>query len=409
MRILLCHNNFPAQFRRLAPFLEHNGHEVVFLHKNIEWHAQRLNNVRLLSYKVHRETSVEFLHPYIRRFESSVIEGQGAYRACQSLINEGWFPDVVVSHAGFGNGLYLADAFPDARRIVLAEWFYNAKGSDVDFLNHGCVDNNKQLRLRTWNAQTLLEIAGCDQIVSPTHWQRSQFPSEIRKNISVIHEGIDVSTLRAIKNSSSSRSRFLGQINDPNAELITYVSRGFEEYRGFPQAMHTFARLQAIRPHVHVLIAGSDVVAYGNNRSDGKSWKEWALADVGLDPGRTHWLGALQENAYHHLLASSDVHFYLTVPFVLSWSLLEAMAAGCSIVSSATQPVLEVLRSDHSALLVDFFDVPSQVAAVNRLLEDRVLAKRLASAAQKASSPYDVAIGLEAWSNLLSVDTDQTA
>ena len=155
--------------------------------------------------------------------------------------------------------------------------------------------------------------------------------------------------LASHQNSSSSRSRFLGQINDPNAELITYVSRGFEEYRGFPQAMHTFARLQAIRPHVHVLIAGSDVVAYGNNRSDGKSWKEWALTDVGLDPGRTHWLGALQENAYHHLLASSDVHFYLTVPFVLSWSLLEAMAAGCSIVSSYTASS-KCLGNEHRLL-----------------------------------------------------------
>ena len=406
MRILFCHNNFPAQFRRLAPYLADLGHEVFFLHKNIEWHAHKLKNVRLVKYSIHRDCALEALHPYLRRFESSIIEGQGAFRACQQLLAEGWYPDVVISHAGFGNGLYLSDAFPQARRIVLAEWYYNAVGSDVDFLRKGVVDANRRLRLRTWNAQTLLEIAGCTRIVTPTLWQKSQFPVEIQKNISVIHEGIDYKHLSLLKAECTRDFSFLKTTYDPSMEIVTYVSRGFEEYRGFPQAMYAFARLQSMRPNLQVLIAGSDVVAYGNNREDGRSWKSWARDEVKLDPNRTFWLGAVQENVYHELLACSDVHFYLTVPFVLSWSLLEAMAAGCSIVASATEPVLEVLHDDLSAILVDFFDVSEQVAAVNKLLDDRVLAKRLSASAQRSSRAFDASIGLKAWHQFLSVDAD---
>ena len=234
-------------------------------------------------------------------------------------------------------------------------------------------------------------------------------PKEWRDRIEVVHEGIDGPVLRSLRQKDYSQPAILGGLVDPHVEVLTYVSRGFEDYRGFPQVMEAIARLQAVRPHLHVLIAGSDVVAYGAGRSDGRSWKTWAQAELSLDPARTHWLGALQEPDYHDLLACSHVHVYLTVPFVLSWSLLEAMAAGCSIVASATPPVLEVLEHEVSALLVDFFDVSAQVAALERLLDDRKLAEALARAAQEASRSYDSAVGLAAWRQLMSVDANRTA
>ena len=188
---------------------------------------------------------------------------------------------------------------------------------------------------------------------------------------------------------------------DPEIEVLTYVSRGFEEYRGFPQAMQAIALLQARRPKLHVLLVGSDVVAYGAPRSDGRCWRQWAQQELALDPARTHWLGALQTEAYHQVLACSQVHLYLTVPFVLSWSLLEAMAAGCPIVASATAPVQEVLRDGHSALLEDFFDPEAQAAAIERLLVDPSLAAGLADQAQRHAQAYGQARGLEAWQALI--------
>ena len=299
---------------------------------------------------------------------------------------------------GFGAGLYLRDIFPASRRAALFEWYYNSEGSDVDFLNRGPVEPDRRLRLRTWNAQTLLELADVDLAVTPTCWQQQQFPEWMRNRLNVVHEGIDWSQLQQL---SASENVFWPGLPS-GAEIVTYVSRGFEEYRGFPQAMKALAELQQMRPTVQVLIAGNDVVAYGAGRPDGRSWKTWAQAEAGLDPERTRWLGALQTRDYHRLLQASHVHLYLTIPFVLSWSLLEAMAAGCSIVSSSTPPVEEMITDGEHGLLCDFFNPSQQAEAMNRLLDDRALAKTLGIASQHRARHYSAESGLESWCDLLS-------
>ncbi len=408
MRVLISHTNFPAQFRRLAPALVEEGHEVVFIAKSREWHApDPVSGMRILTYDTHRPAGGELLHPYLRRFEASVLEGQAVFRACQQLRDEGWVPDWILSHVGFGNGLYLSDAFPESKRIGLFEWFYRAVGADVDFLRQAPVEPDRALRLRTWNAQCLLELADCDIGVVPTQWQRQQFPEHLASRLHVIHEGIDVEALESLKRGPDHRPDNLPK--DPELEVLTYVSRGFEEYRGFPQAMQAIALLQQRRPQLHVLIVGADVVAYGSGRPDGRSWGDWAKQDLQLDPDRTHWMGALQTDAYQQVLASSDVHLYLTVPFVLSWSLLEAMAAGCCIVASDTPPVREVLRDGESGVLVDFFSPEHQADAVEELLTSSSRRRSLANAARHASRVYDSKKGLEAWMALMSVNSNQTA
>ena len=227
MRILFSHNNFPAQFRRLAPALAEQGHDVVFLAQNREWHAPPSAGVRLKEYVIHRHGGGEALHPYLRRFESCVLHGQAVYRACEQLKQEGWEPDWIVNHVGFGNGLYLRDAFPGAQRIGLFEWYYNSSGADVDFLRRGSLEPDRALRLRTWNAQTLLEIADCDYGVVPTYRQLEQFPLHLRSRLQVIHEGIDLDNLSP---QNQRRKRPSSLPSGPEVEVLTYVSRGFEEY-----------------------------------------------------------------------------------------------------------------------------------------------------------------------------------
>ena len=163
--------------------------------------------------------------------------------------------------------------------------------------------------------------------------------------------------------------------------------------------------MQSQRPNLHVIIVGSDCTAYGRARSDGLPWSEWAKSTLPLDSSRTHWLGSIQEAEYHKVLTISDVHFYLTIPFVLSWSLIEAMAVGCPIVASATPPVLEVLTDKVSALLVDFYDIDAQVSAINSLLSDKLYASSLSSAAQSASAHYDSSISLLEWDRLMCTDS----
>ena len=401
MRILFSHCNYPAQFRRLAPSFAKLGHDVVFLAKSKEWHAQEPSGFRLIFTETHRSGGSHALHPYLRRFDQAVLEGQGVFRACMQLKAEGWEPDVVITHVGFGNGFYLRDAFPKARKIGFFEWFYNSTNSDVDFLRPGLIERDQALRLRTWNAQTLLELADCDLGVVPTNFQRSQFPDHLASKLVVVHEGIDIDGLSALRDLRPQRPSCLPKASD--CEVLTYISRGFEEYRGFPQAMQAIEILQRKRPNLHVLIAGSDLVAYGSGRSDERSWGEWARADLSLDPKRTHWMGPLQTDAYHAVLASSDVHLYLTVPFVLSWSLIEAMAARCCIVGSATPPVEEVLEDGVSARLVDFFDVPSQVMAIDELLDDPHSRKSFAAAAAQKAGNYSSGEGLKRWLQLIGL------
>ena len=400
MRLLVSHTNYPAQFRRLVPAWVEQGHEVVFLARQHEWHATEPNGFRILRYSPHRGGGGAAIHPYLRRMENAILEGQAAYRSALRLHEEGWKPDWIINHVGFGNGIYLGDLFPEARRAGLFEWYYNPTQSDVDFLPPYSVTPDQQLRLRTWNAQTLLELADCDYAVVPTHWQRQQFPRHLRDRFEVIHEGVDTALLGSLRSANLPRPACLP--DQPELEVLTYVSRCFEEYRGFPQAIEAIACLQQCRPNLHVLMVGHDGTAYGQGRGDGRGWAEWARDTLPLDPGRTHWLGSLQEEAYHQVLACSTVHLYLTVPFVLSWSLLEAMAAGCAIVASATPPVQEVLEHEGSALLVDFFDIEAMVAAVLKLLDKPRLARRLATRAQLRSQVYGCEIGLRAWGDLLN-------
>ena len=408
MRVLFSHPNHPAQFRRLAPHLANQGHDVVFIAERHEWHAPQGLPYRVLRAEPQRGGGGASIHPYLRRFEQAVLQGQATFRSCEQLQKDGWQPDVIINHVGFGNGLYLGDAFPRARRIGLFEWYYNAENSDVDFLNRGPVPADRRLRLRGWNAQILLELAAVDQAVTPTQWQRSQFPAWIQPRLQVIHEGIDLSAMAQLRQPAPATRPF-GLPNDPDVEVVTYLSRGFEEYRGFPQAIRALALLQQRRPNVHLLLAGSDVVAYGSARHDGRSWRQWACDELDLDPQRTHWLGMLQEDQYHQLLACSQVHLYLSVPFVLSWSLLEAMAAGCSLVASATPPVQEVLRHGHSAVLVDFWDVEAQAQAMAALLDNPRRARDLATHAQQAAQAYGADRGLSSWNRLVCGDTNQTA
>ena len=399
MRILISHCTYPSQFRRLAPALSNQGHEVVFLHEGHEWHAEKIDGVNLVRYISARSGDPSACHPYLRKLESAVCQGQACYRAAKSLLQQGFYPDLIISHAGFGGGLYLGDAFPKAKRISLFEWYYNGYGSDVEFLNKGNVSEDQLLRLRTWNAQLLLELADCDHGVVPTEWQKSQFPRKLQGQMSVIHEGVDVEVLGQVKRQDMVQNPWLP--NDPNTKIITYVSRGFEAYRGFPQAMHAIAQVQRQHPEAVACIAGNDVVCYGANRTDGRTWKEWAIQECDLDLERTHWLGALNTRDYQTLLAVSDVHLYLTIPFVLSWSLIEAMAAGCAIVSSRTAPVEEVICDGQEGLLADFWQPKAISEQITRLLNDPTLSAHVRRCAKQRAQAYGAQKGLQQWCELI--------
>ena len=380
MRILFVHCNFPAQFRYLAAHYAASGlHDVRFLAQNKEWTAQPIDGVQLERYTLGRDPQGKLCHPYLRRYESAVLHGQAALRQALQLRQEGFVPDLIVGHSGFGNTLYLKEVWPKARFVGYFEWFYRSSGSDVNFGQAGPPSPDTSLRVHTYNSPIVMDLAMSDGALCPTQWQASQFPEALRSRLSVVFDGIDTERLQPAPELHNQPLQLRDLTIAADVPLVTYVTRGFEPYRGWPQVAEGLALLLQRNPRVQVLLVGSDEVAYGVQRTDGRSWYSWALEQWPMDPSRIHRLPALQYDEYLQVLRRSWVHIYWTVPFILSWSLMESLASGCTLVASDTPPVQEMISSGEQGVLVPFFDPEGLAVQVDALLSDAPERRRLAA------------------------------
>ena len=371
MKILFAHRFLPAQYRHLAAALAARGDVCVFLHAEGE---EAPPGVRAIRFASTRRASAE-THHYLQGLENAVLDGQAAYRQARELAQAGFRPDVICAHAGFGPGLYLAEAFRGVPILGYFEWFYSARGADADFLDPADVTADDELRIRTRNAQLLLELEACRRGVVPTAFQHRQFPEAYRSRLSVLHDGVDTEFFAPAQDGIEALA-IPGLPSD--AERVVYATRGLEAYRGFPSFMEAIAILQARRPKMHALILGEDRSFYGRPPPNGEGWRETMLARLTeLDQSRIHFLGTQPLPTYRRIVQTAHAQVYLTVPFVLSWSLIEAMACGAPIVGSNTEPVREVLTDGEDALLAELH-APAQIAdRIAALLDDHALAARL--------------------------------
>ncbi|MEX0807580.1 MAG: glycosyltransferase family 4 protein [Dongiaceae bacterium] len=358
MRVLFLHNNFPAQFKHVAAALaaDKNNQIVGASFDN----KKTLPGVSRVYYKASREASKE-THHYLRNTELAVLEAQGVFRSLSDLRKKGFVPDVVCGHSGWGCTLYVKDLFPEARQLSYFEWFYHARDSDVDFFSRGKVSYDDMCRVRTRNIPIIMDLVNCDWGICPTEFQASKIPPLFHPKISVMHDGIDTDFF---KPNPAAKLVFPNINLDLSGadEILTYATRGMEPYRGFPQFMHAVALLQKRRPNLQTVVVGTDRVAYGKKLPQGQSYKKKLLDELrDIDQSRLHFTGHLPYDDYLRVLQASSVHVYMTIPFVLSWSLLESLAAGCLIVASDTDPIREVMEDGKNGLLVDFFS-PSQLA-----------------------------------------------
>ncbi|MFZ4774858.1 MAG: glycosyltransferase [Terrimicrobiaceae bacterium] len=366
MRFLFLHPNFPSQHGPFASFLGRiPGNEVVFLTT-----ADRGNlpGVRKILYQPAREARRE-THHYMRGLETSVLHGQAAFQACVELRKSGWMPDVIFGHSGWGSTLYMKDVFPGRPLLCNFEWFYHAHGTDSDFDPAEKLTADDEARIRTKNVSLLLDLASSDGGVVPMHWQKRQFPNIFDRHLTVLHEGIDTDYHQPAESVPLVLPR-VGLDLSGAKEIVTYVSRGFEPYRGFPQAVEAIAEVLEKRPEAHVVLVGEDRAAYGKAAPDGKTWKQITLEKFPLDPARAHFTGPLTTAEYRTVLQASSAHLYLTRPFVLSWSCLEALSAGCALVASRTPPVEEVVEDGVNGILVDFFQPRQAAQAICTILEN---------------------------------------
>ena len=363
MNILFIHRNFPAQFKFLASELAKDAdNNVIFLTNNTN--TKSFANIKKVIYKLKRKVPQD-CHRYLRFYEDSIIHGQAAAEAMISLKQSGFIPDVIYGHS-WGASMFCKDVFPNVPYIAYLEWYYNPINSDVDF-GGKVLDIDARANLACKNSHILKDLVSCDIGISPTYWQRDQFPKIFRDKIRVIHEGIDTDICVPDENV---------QFEIPNSdivltrkdEVLTYATRGMEEYRGFPEFMKSASILMKQRPNLHVIIGGEDRVCYGRQIKN-DTWKKKMLRELEFDQNRLHFVGSLAYEDYIKLLQVSRVHVYLTYPFVLSWSFLEAMSAKCCIVASDTEPVREVSKDKYNAILTDFYDINSIVDKINEALE----------------------------------------
>ncbi|HBS33998.1 MAG TPA: glycosyl transferase family 1 [Parvularcula sp.] len=362
MRILFVHDNFPAQFGPIGEYLAAKGWEAVFgtARKNA-----RHPTIKTFNYAPHREIT-KGVHPYAGTFEKAVINGQAVARACFELKRKGYNPDVMVAHSGWGPGMFLKDVWPDARYVGYFEWYYQPNGADVAFLTGEPQSDDELCRTRARNAPILADLAACDVGVAPTEWQRAQFPDLFKDRLVAIHDGILTDTYAPLPGATL---KLEGLDLSEAEEIVTYVARGMEPYRGFPEFMAAMEIVMKRRPKAHVVVVGEDRVAYGKKLGEGDSFKKRALTSGQFDMQRLHFTGLLPRAAYLKVLQASSVHVYLTVPFVLSWSMMEAMSAGCLLLASDTDPVKELIEDGKNGVLVDFYNVQAIARAIMRTLE----------------------------------------
>jgi glycosyltransferase involved in cell wall biosynthesis len=396
MNILFIHQNFPGQFKFLAPALVKQGHKVVAMTMQ-KTAAKTWQGVDLVNYAANRGTTPN-VHPWVSDFETKTIRGEACFRAALQMKAQGFTPDVIISHPGWGESLFLKDVWQNAKLAIYCEFYYHSQGADVGFDPEFPVkDEGDVCRLRLKNLNNLLHFETADAGISPTYWQASTFPESFRDKIAVIHDGIDTNALAPNPQVSLTINTQNGQsITLTKAdEVITFVNRNLEPYRGYHIFMRTLPDLLKRRPNARVLIVGGDDVSYGARPAQGK-WKAIFIDEVRSqisddDWQRIHFLGNLPYQYFIPLLQLSTVHVYLTYPFVLSWSLLEAMSVGCTIIASDTQPLHEAIKDNETGKLVNFFDQQALSNQVCALLDNPQERARLSANARIfAQQHYDL-------------------
>jgi glycosyltransferase involved in cell wall biosynthesis len=361
MNVIFIHQNFPGQYRHLVrQFLTDPTNRIIGICQQQAPGIRDKSLQKLLKavYKPHREPA-KTTHPYLANVERNILNGQGVARVLMNLKKKGFKADLAFAHIGWGEALYFKDIFPGVPLIGYCEFYYHGQGVDLGFDPAFPVTMDDRMRVHTWNATQLLSLVSTDICVSPTQWQKSLYPTEFQNRIRVIHEGIDTTIVKPDKATALTLPN--GTTLTKDMEVVTYTARGLEPYRGFHIFMKAAEEICKRRPHCHLVITGGDEARYGKKLPGNQSWRAKLLKEVKLDPGRVHFMGYVPYETHLKILQLSSAHIYLTVPFVLSWSMLEAMAAGCVVIGSKTPPVQEFIEDGRNGLLVDFFS-PQKIA-----------------------------------------------
>ena len=379
MRLLFVHQNMPGQYRELVQWLAAQGdHEIVFLTQRIK--APTFKGVRTVVYKTHHKAS-DNAYGLSKTWETAAGNGFGAVNALRQIVADGFTPDIVIGHVGWGELSFFREVLPDTPMIGFFEYFYSVTGGPVGFDPSDTVSDHAPYMMHGHNVVPLVNIEAVDIGHSPTQWQRDRFPASFHDKIYVCHDGIRTDRLTPDKDAEVSLGR-IGRPLTAQDEIVTYMARNLETTRGFHQFMRALPHIQKARPEARILVIGGNEVSYGGKSKHPGGLRGQMEAEVGhlLDWDRLHFLGQVPYSDYQRIIQISRCHIYLTMPFVLSWSLLEAMSMGATIVASDVAPVREAMVDGETGLLVDFFDAEALAATVADVLARPVAFEHLGRA-----------------------------
>jgi glycosyltransferase involved in cell wall biosynthesis len=368
MNVLFVHQNFPAQYQHLAPALAQRGHQVHAL--CMRQPTPTLPGVQVQAYKLLRRPLQPQL-PLLQNTESKVLRAEAVAKACTQLASTGFVPDVICVHPGWGEALFLRGLWPQARQLHFVEFFYALQGQDVGFdPEFAAKELAQHSQVVMKNLPLLHALHSMDAGVSPTQWQASTVPALLRPRVQVIHDGIDTHRARPLPGARFQATSQAGVKLDLGAadEVLSFVNRNLEPNRGYHRFMRALPAILAQRPQAQVVIVGGNEVSYAAKPAEG-SYQQLYLDEVRpqlteAQLQRIHYVGRIPHRALMALFQVTRAHVYLSYPFVLSWSMLEAMACGAVVIGSDTAPVREVLSDGENGRLVGFFDQAGLVQAV---------------------------------------------
>ena len=385
MKILLIHQNFPGQYKHIAPVLVQLDHQVVALTPKVD-KPTKWQGVQIIPYKINGRSSRD-IHPWLADFETKLLRGHSCYNAAKALKAQGFEPDMILAHHGWGESLFLKDVWPGARLGLYCELYHLSGhpflGFDPEFPTPAADQDALRIRLKNLNNRMHSEVI--DLGISPTHFQADTFPEHYRKRITVVHDGVNTDE---VKPDPAARLEVTGgRVLTRDDEVITFINRNLEPYRGYHIFMRALPDILKRRPEAQVVMLGGDDVSYGARPPKGKTWKQIYIDEVrgqisDEDWARVHFMGRVPYAKFLSMMQVSRAHVYLTYPFVLSWSLLESMACESAILASDTAPVTEVLTEGETGWLVDFFDKDALTDRLCALLDDPDTRARMGKAAR---------------------------
>lgn len=381
MKLLFVHQNMPGQYREMVQWLaEQGGHELVFLTQLRN--PPKIPGVRSVVYPSHHAPK-EDAYGLSKVWEEAVGRGYGAAQAAKQIKDRGFTPDVILGHTGWGELLFMKEVWPDVPILGFFEFFYKVEGTLVGFDRDDPPSETRPYLLKARNAVPFASLHCVDEGIAPTRWQKELFPPLFQPKLHQCHDGIRTDKLKA----NPDVSLALGRLERPLTradEIITYMARNMEKTRGFQTMMRALPEILEARPNARVILIGGSSTSYGRPSDAQGGFRGEMEREVGskVDWSRVHFVGRVPYPDFQKIIQVSSCHIYLTMPFVLSWSLLECMAMEATIVSSDVAPVREVITDGETGMLVDFYDPSALAAQVVDVVANPKRYERLGAAAR---------------------------